>query len=203
MAIAVKTSSITEVGAGNVIISIGRMDGKKGKSDTSAVVPEFSVNTMQAILNAPAGLIWLIDAVNSFRSKLATAHCKKHGAMQFADSVVALSAVLEAMAVENASSAMTRESIAAWFDSDLAQLVSDAIAVRMQGISGDKLEKLVAGYSEAFQGLSRATSIDDAVKTQLVKAVALLPDEYESILGAKVIAKLEALEPAKVDLAGL
>lgn len=197
----VKTSAVKEVGSADVVISIGRLDGKKGKSDSCAVVPAFSINTMQAILNDSNGAAWLTDCVNGLRSKIATA--LHRGGKAITTESIALTAVLAAMTAELTAGRMDKEAIAKWFDSELAEHVSTAIAAKMPGIAADKLSALVAGYSEAFQSMSRAASIEPALQAQLLKALALLPDDNDHPLSVKMLAKVEGLEAPKVTISAL
>lgn len=191
-----------DLATNQTVINIGRTDGKKGKSGKCAIVPAYSINTLQAILSNEVGEAWVMSAVNDLRGKIATALVKAGKSITETD--VALTAILAAMRVETESQRMTKESIGAWFDNDLAALVDLRIREKMAGISQDKLDKLVKGYRDSFQQLAgRDVSMPDSIKNQLIRALELLPADYDSVIGEKVTAALLAVTEASVTLAAL
>lgn len=191
-----KDISPTQAEYGNVPISIGRTDGKKGKSGKCIVLPAISDAVFTVIVTSAVGKSWIVDHLDDLRGKIASS-LNKNGETLSSDRL-GVDAMLAAMLAETHSVRLTKESIAAWFAADLASLVEAAIATRLEGISQDKLEKLVAGYSEQFQRLAGRTILAEGVKNQLVKALDLLPKEYENKLAEKLAWKLVEMDAGAV-----
>jgi hypothetical protein len=188
----VKTADAT-IADGNVILSIARTDGKKGKSGNCIVVPAVSESVLTLVFNHADGKAWITDCIDDLRSEIASAINKK-GEVISSDKL-GIDALLVAMRTANESQRMTKESITNWFNADLAPLVASRICEKMFGIADDKLTKLVEAYAEKFASLAgREVSMKDEVKAMLIKALELLPDEYEHPIATKVIAKLTKVE---------
>lgn len=184
----VKTSDAI-VNDGQVMLSISRTDGKKGKSGVCIVAPALGVVDLQAISLNDTGKAWMIDCLNDLRSRMASAvNAKGEVITEFR---LNHDAMIVAMKVESESQRMTSEAIGKWFDADLAVLLADALRVKMVGVADDKLAILVNQFKELFQSLSgRNVAMPENQKNQLMKALDLLADDYDSVIGNKVTEKL-------------
>lgn len=183
------------VSDGMVSLSIARTDGKKGKSGLCIVVPVISESVLSLVVNHEIGKAWIVDCIDGLRSKVASG-INKAGNTITSDKL-GIDALYIAMKAETESQRMTKDAIGAWFDTDLASLISAKIAAKMVGIAADKLAKLVDGYKVTFQTLAgRDVSMNEQVKAGLLKAMELLPAEYEHVIAGKVLEKLTEVTEA-------
>lgn len=189
-------STTEELPAGYIRLPISRTDGKKGKSGTCIHVPAISDAVRSVIYNSPIGELWFSAQVASHLSEMASSLNKAGNSIT--SEKLGVTAVLVSMAASLEAQRMTKETIGKWFDADLAPLVSARIQELLAGISNDKLEKLVSGYREQFQTLAgRDVSMTKEMKAQLIKAVELLPGDYEpSVIGEKVLTALATVQEA-------
>lgn len=190
------------IGDGMTIYAVSRNDGKKGKSGIVCVAPSISDSVVAVFSNSIEGKAFIVDAIEGLRSKLISKLYAKQ--LTVTDDAIGITALQLLAKTETESQRMTKEAIGAWFDSDLGSLIGYAIGLKMVGIAADKLAKLVEGYKGKFQSLAqREVSMPLAVKAQLVKAMELLPSDYESIIGEKVAEALTKAEEASETLAAL
>jgi hypothetical protein len=186
-----KTSDIKDM-EGFVMLPVSRNDGKKGKSGIAIQLPEVSESVLSLVFSHPDGKAFITDAIDSVRSKIASAIYAK-GEVITSDKI-GIDSILAMMKQASENQRMTKDAIGNWFDSDLLPLLQDAIKAKLAGISADKLEKFAAGYRADFQSLaSRNVIMSEEIKTKLTKAIALLPDDYDSVIGEKVITALNDL----------
>lgn len=183
------------IGDGMAVYAVSRNDGKKGKSGIVCVAPAISGPTVAVFQNDAIGAAFIADCIAGLRSKIIS---KLHASnLVVSDDAIGITALLALATQEVNGTRMTAAAIGEWFDSDLAALVSGAIKAKMVGIADDKLGKLVAGYKDRFQSLSgRDVSMPDAVKASMMRAIALLPEGYDSVIGEKVITKLDSVSEA-------
>lgn len=182
------TKDITEVN-GMIILPVSRNDGKKGKSGISVKLPIVSESVLSLVFSHPIGKAFIVDCIDGVRSKIASS---LHSVQKpITDTAIGIDAILAAMKVETENQRMTKDAIGTWFDSDLLMILDAAIRSKLPSISTDKMGKLLSGYKDDFQLLAgRNVIITAEQKIKLTKAIALLPDDYESIIGGKVIAAL-------------
>jgi hypothetical protein len=187
---------------GMTAYSVSRTDGKKGKSGIVCVAPAISEAVTTVFYNDAMGKAFIVDVLEGLRSRIISSlHA---GNKLISDEAIGVTAMLATAKLVVEGSRMTKEAIGVWFDADLALLVSARIREKMAGISEDKVAKLVSGYRTAFESLSaREVAISDEVKASLLKAMDLLPEDYDSVMGGKVLAKLVAAEEPKEILAAL
>lgn len=187
---------------GFTTLSISRTDGKKGKSGLCIVVPVTSDSVVSLVTASDIGKAWIVDAIDDVRSRIASAINK--AGLTITSDKIGIDGILAQMKLETESQRMTKDAIGAWFDSDLAPLLSARIQEKMAGIAADKLAVLVGNYKATFQTLAgRDVSMSEQVKAGLIKAMELLPAEYEHVIGTKVLEKLVDVSEAKVMLAAL
>jgi hypothetical protein len=187
---------------GMTAYSVSRTDGKKGKSGIVCVAPTISEAVATVFYNDTMGKAFIVDVLEGLRSRIISGlHA---GSKLISDEAIGVTAMLATAKLVVEGSRMTKEAIGVWFDSDLAPLVAARIREKMQGISDDKVAKLVSGYRTAFESLSaREVGMSEEVKASLLKAMDLLPEDYDSVMGGKVLAKLVAAEEPKEILAAL
>lgn len=198
----IKTSDVKELDANQVTIAISRTDGKKGKSGLCAVVDAFGTNNLQAAMLDDTGKAWMIDAIEALRARMASELNKAGKPLNQFN--LGYDAVIAAMRQESMNQRMTAEAIGAWFDGDLSGLIGARIQEKIPTIASDKLAKLVEGYKDKFQSLSgRNVSMNEQVKGQLLNAFSLLGDDYDSVIGNKVLEKLMTVTEATEVFAAL
>lgn len=179
------------------VIPIARNDGKKGKSGLAMIVDSLSENSLQRILLSDAGKKWIADSLNTIRGRLASGYLAAGGTV--GRSEIGTEAILAYLAAEAESQRISKESIGNWFDADLAELVADRILEKMPTLADDKVEEIVKAYRAKFQVLaSQEPSMDADTKAALLSVLDLLPDDYSSIIGDKIMARM-----AKVDTSSL
>lgn len=178
-------------------IPIARNDGKKGKSGLAMVVDALSENSLQRILLSDAGKKWIADSLNTIRGRLASAQLASGGTVS--REIVGTGAIIAAMVAEVESQRISKESIGNWFDSDLAELIAWKVRANMPTLADDKVEEVVNAYRTMFKVLaSQEPSMDADAKAALLSALDLLPEDYSSVIGDKIMARM-----AKVDTSSL
>jgi len=186
----VKTAEAS-ISDGFTTLNIARTDGKKGKSGSVIVVPVLSDSVLFLIQGADVGKAFIVDAIDALRSRIASSINSK-GNIITSDKLN-IDAIFAAMRLETESQRLTKDSIGAWFDADLLALMKARFAVKLPGISDLKMVGITDQYRAKFQSLAgRDGFIPDAIKSQLVTAMELLPAEYESVIGTKLLEKLTA-----------
>lgn len=187
---------------GMTMYSISRNDGKKGKSGIVCVMPSISEAVRDVFSNSVEGKAFIQDRLEWLRSKVASALNAKGATIH--DENIGITALLAQAKLETESQRMTKESIGEWFDADLAPLIAARIQEKMQGITADKVEKLVAGYKKQFELLSsRECHFAPEVKAQMLKALEMLPEDYDHVIAVKVAEKLNSVSEATETLAAL
>jgi len=180
------------VNEGLTTLNVARTDGKKGKSGSVIVVPVLSDSVLFLIQGADVGKAFIVDAIDALRSRIASSINSKGNTIT--SDKLGIDAILAAMKLETESQRMTKDSIGIWFDDDLLALMKARFAVKLPGISDGKMAGITYQYRCKFQSLAgRDGFIPDAVKSQLVTAMELLPAEYESVIGTKLLEKLTAV----------
>lgn len=207
---AITKTSEAVVTDGNTTLAIARTDGKKGKSGLCIVVPQVSDAVYSLITNSDWGKAWIVDCVDSLRSRMAS-QVNARGETVTAEKL-GITAIEAAMRQELESQRITMDSIGKWFDSDLAGLIEGRIRAKSGGVVGDAtISKMVSAYREKFQSLAgRNVSMTPDVKLQLMAALELVTtaatargSEYESVIGSKVAELLDKAQEATEMLAAL
>lgn len=195
---------------GNTTLAIARTDGKKGKSGLCIVVPVVSDAVYSVITNSEWGKAWIVDSVDSLRSRMASQINAKGETITAAR--LGIDAIESAMRQELESQRITMDSIGKWFDADLAGLIAGRIRSKTGNAASDTaIAKMVSAYREKFQSLAgRNVSMSTDVKLQLLAALELLTaaaaasgTEYESVIGSKVADLLDKAQEATEMLAAL
>ena len=178
-------------------IPIARNDGKKGKSGLAMVVDALSENSLQRILLSDAGKKWIADSLNTIRGRLASAQLAIGGTVS--REIVGTDAIIAAMVAEVESQRISKDSIGNWFDADLAALVAEKVLAKLPTLAEAKVEEVVKAYRAKFQVLaSQEPSMDADTKAALLSVLDLLPEDYSSVIGDKIMARM-----AKVDTSSL
>jgi len=187
---------------GMTVFSVSRNDGKKGKSGIVCVAPGISEAVRNVFVSSAEGVAFVQDQMEWLKSKVISAIHAKGNTVH--DENTGITAILAQARLETESQRMTKEAIEVWFDADLAPLVAGRITAKMVGIAADKVEKLVAGYKGKFASLSgRDVSLAPEVKAQMLKALELLPEDYDHVIAVKVAEKLNSISEATETLAAL
>jgi hypothetical protein len=198
------TKEVETIGDGMVALPVSRTDGKKGKSGLCILVPAVSESVLDCVMRDVIGRAFIVDCIDSIRSKVASS-LNKSGKLILSDSI-GITGILAAMKAETESTRFTKEGIAAWFAEYLDPLIGAKLSARMPGIAADKLDKLVQGYCEQLQVLANRPDnrcMPNAIKEQLIKALALLPDDHDSMVCEEIAARLDTIQEASVVLGAL
>ena len=197
-----KTADVKAIPEGMQQFAVSRNDGKKGKSGIVCVAPAITEAVQSVFEQSIEGKAFILDCISGLRSKVISKLHSKN--LTITDEAIGITALVAMAKLETESQRMTKEAIGNWFDADLSGLIANAISAKMQGIAADKLAKLVDGYKAKFQTLSqREISMQLAVKAQLVKAMELLPEDYDNVIAEKVAEALTKAEEASETLAAL
>jgi hypothetical protein len=182
----IKSSELpANIPQGLSVYPIARIDGKKGKSGLVAMMTSISESAWNVVVNKPEAKAWLVGQVEMVRSKVGSSLYK--AGKDLDSESVGIDALVAWMVADATSTRLTAESIGAWFDADLAGLISEKLLEKMTGISAEKLAALVAGYRTRFVALAGRSGLpDQATLDQMAKALALLPDDYEGVIAEKV-----------------
>ena len=114
------------------------------------------------------------------------------------------SVILSAMAQSNESVRFSKESIAAWYKEYLQDALGAAIRAKMPGITQSQMDKLLGNYLESFQILAgRNPSMNNEIKTGLLRAMEFLPEDHDSVIACTIASKLSEVQEASVTLAAL
>jgi hypothetical protein len=93
------------------------------------------------------------------------------------------------------SSRLSKDVIGAWFDADMSQPLMAALVAK--GFSNEKAIDVAEVYKKKFMELAGIkVSMDEKLREQLGKCLALLPDGYENQVAEKVADRLSAAAPA-------
>lgn len=178
-------------------IPIARNDGKKGKSGLAMVVDALSENSLQRILLSDAGKKWIADSLNTIRGRLASAQLATGGTVS--REIVGTGAIIAAMVAEAESQRISKESIGNWFDSDLAGLVAEKVLAKLPTLAEDKVEEVVKAYRTKFQVLAaQEPSMDADTKAALLSVLDLLPEDYSSVIGDKIMARMNKVDTSSL-----
>lgn len=179
---------------GMVQVPISRTDGAKGKSGMCILAPIVSDSVLTVIYNDPAGHEWLRSIVDSLRAKVAS-ECNKAG-KTITSETIGVTKLLEAMKAEESSSRLTKESIAAWFDSDMSPLLQVAIAEKFGTISNEKVTKILESYKAGYQVCANRKdnrSMATAMRNTLLNQFDKFPNDYDNTIANKIIAILPTI----------
>jgi len=148
------------------------------------------------VTTSEIGKAYITDCIDDVRSKLASA-INKAGNTVTSDKL-GIDAILDFMRKESENQRMTKDAIGAWFDADLSGLIAEQIAIKYEGIAQDKIDAYLANYRAQFQTLAgRDVSMNDDIKAALMRVTDYLPEDYDSVIGGKVIEALSKVSSAK------
>jgi len=196
-----------DVSAGNneTLLPISRTDGKTGKSGLCIKVSALSDAVLNVVYVDTIGKQFLINAIDSVRSKVAS-QLNKDG-KQITDDKIGVTAILAAMKADVESQRFTKKSVKAWFDEYLASPLQSAIKEKYAGITSDKTLRMVSDYCEAFQLLASRPvggkyEMKSDVLNGLLYVLELLPEDHATVTGNEIASRLEkTIEPAALVLA--
>ena len=194
-------SSEAKVSEGQTTLNIARTDGKKGKSGNVIVVPVVSDAVVTLVHNYETGKQWIIAAIDDLRTRVASTLNK--AGKEITSDALGIDALIAAMAEENASQRLSRDSIAAWFDSTMSAVISGKVQEKFAGtgIADDKVALLVGQYRETFCELGGRGGIKEKKLQQLVKVLQYLPDDHEHAMTTRISEKLTSLLEDDIELA--
>lgn len=190
------------VAEGMIRLPLGRSDGKKGKADRCIVVPECSDSVLALLMADADGAAWLRSCVDTKRKALAIA------ALAASQPITSITLGIDALRasckndLERTSNRLTRAVIAEWFarKDGLIEILTGTL--RYKGLNEVAIEKTCAAFLECFQKLvGRGSNCYLTVqeKNQLIKALALIPEDTELALDDVTQALSEKVMEASTD----
>ena len=192
---------------GNTVLAVSRTDGKKGKSGLCIMVPAVSDTLISLIQSNAAGKQFISNAIDDLRSRIASSLNK--AGKQITSDAIGIDALLVAMAQENESGGrvFTAESLKAWFDKALRELVVSAVKAKTPmaddkaGAIADQFHaKLALMTAKRDKAGNRYISNQD--KAACIRVLELLPEGYEHPVSDELAARLDAAKDA-ADITGL
>jgi hypothetical protein len=176
------------IGSFEQIISIGRNDGKKGKSKNVASVPKDFIET---VLSADVTQPWIRNAVVEFMAKQITEKWKTTGnlVLDFVPNEIwdAMQAELETAT----GSRLSVESISKFCSDVLFPIISADLASR--GFAKAKIEASLKGFEAALTIVcQRNLNVTDQIEARILKILSFLPDDTEFPVASQILARLES-----------
>lgn len=165
-----------------------------GKESRGAFVPLLSETTIQSLLLKPEGLEWFRNKVEAVQEQIV----RKLNCTTFDSEQIQFDGILAFITAENVSTRFSKEAIETWFQADMIGFLQAAL--KEKGITEeDKLKQITNSFMASFCLLAgRNPSMPEAIKDQLVKCLALLPDEYVNTVAERIAEKLSTVQEATV-----
>lgn len=207
MAYQIKPTKEIKETTGMVSIPVARNDGKKGKSGIAVQLPCISDAVLNVFMTNPAGRTFLADAIDSLRAKIASNIYAK-GYTTIGSDEVGITALLALAKAEAESQRLTKESIGAWFDADMAPLLIAAIKEKYasSGISEDRIIKIISNFRSGYQVCAARPdnrSLPTAMRNNLLAQFDKFPEGYDNLVANKLLDILPEIEEASVTLEAL
>lgn len=173
-----------------------RIINKGDKESVGAHVPALSLEDMQLMMaESPKVNSFIADCFHGMQDKLARTSLQVGNIIP--NSVFNFASLLSYIESEQESKGrISKEAIETWFMSDLYPLLVQAL--KSKGITASKqVEDTSNAFKASFSSLAgRNISMEEKVKSQLEKALSLLPDTYESTVAECIAGKLVDAKPA-------
>lgn len=181
-----------------------------GAVSYGAIVPALAPETINTLLEQDVVKNAVAEMLASVQDKLIRAAVMDSGnkdkivdSEQFSSEMIV--AFLTAQEESNKESfRLSGDKIAAWFKEELSALLAVAIKAKTTNISDKLLGETLESFSKHFQSLAKKeVSMKESVKKQLEKALALLPDDHDSVITEAISKKLADASEATVELDAL
>lgn len=201
-----KKLSATELPEGYRVARIIAKGGKIGARETEslgAAVRTISSNTLQLLLATEQGAEYFRQAVEAVQDSILRKRAEA-GAFEIFETELDYDAIIAAITVSVESSRFGKDAVTNWFNADMKPVIVARLEEKMPGIAADRAEKLALGYLNSFLILAgRNPSMSNEVKAQLVRAMELLPEGYDSAVCNTIAEKLAAVTEASTVLEAL
>ena len=210
------------------LIVKGAEEGEK--KSAFAVVPEVSINFVQALMNNDSGAAWLIEQVQSLQDQMARKHyLAGNGFVPMADMFNVER--LAAFAAESSEVRLTKDSITAQFNAEWQNSIASGLALSRSATfaaklaefdtngaseeeaaryvaafwSGEEGQKFIATAKNYLQFLLKAAGRNESFSSQGLKDKVMTACEMleDSALAAKMISRLREMPVATEDSFGL
>lgn len=174
--------------------------GNKTMESQGVVVPVVAVNVVNTLLSDDTGREFLCNAVAGVQDGIIR-KLVENGKMAFFDEQIGISALIDAMRVENETSRFSKDGIAKWFDAVMVPVLREKIVEKYAGIAESKIADMLRGYLQSFQILAgRTPSMPNKVKAGLVRALEFLPQDTDDAMTLEIGTRLAAVSEAAVML---
>lgn len=180
-------------------------DGKvvQTRESKGVFIPVLGAAAVNVIAADAIGNEFLLNAILGAQDALVR-KLVEAGKLTINDEEIAVSKILEAMAVSNESVRFSKESIRTWFADSLQAALTSQIKAKMVGISDSKLNQLLGNYLTSFQSLAgRNVSMSNAIKLGLIRALEFLPEDHDSATAQEIAKRLSEVGEATEMLAAL
>jgi len=164
--------------------------GKNKKLDESmgVFIPALSNAAVQLVTMDSIGIEWVRGKLETLQESLIKKQAES-GKLAVFDSVFDTEAMLAAMKAENSTARFSKESIAAWFDANLREIITARIKEKMPNLNESNVSRMVENYLAAFQVCAEREanrSMTPEVKAQLLRVMELLPEDHESPVALRI-----------------
>ena len=155
---------------------VRKIEKGTGKDSLGCIVPAASQEDFVSALEQSsvfnAAMQWYQGAWNDYlKEKL------EEGVMLYKSDLELNGFISWLEAEEVKQGRISKERIGAWFDAEVATTLKRAFTEKLGNIENDKMLEILKSYKAQFMNLAkREITIAGAVKTNLEKAISLLPD---------------------------
>lgn len=179
------------------VIAKGGKIGAHEIESQGCVLPVLSRNTVDVLFQNPAAAEWLRGKVEEVQDGIVR-KAVENGKLCIFDAMIDIQEIVSAMSAVNESVRFSKESIAVWFNEVMKPALAGELGNRNVP-AGAVMDKILAQYLGMFQSLSQKGSIvlDGKVKQNLSKALLLLDDDTESMVGNEIARRIGiAIDPS-------
>jgi len=184
---------------------VAKGKNKKLAESMAVVVSCVGNNVAQSLMLNEVGAEWMRGKIEELQDGMIRKQVEG-GADRIQYESINIDAMLAAMKADNAATRFSKESIAAWFDADLREVLGCKILEKMTGLDQKTLDKMLDNYKSLFQvcaerEANRSMAAD--VKGKLIRAMEFLPEDYESATAERIMEILPTIPAPETMLAAL
>lgn len=187
-----------------------KVTGKKDRESICVSVPPIESLQGEIVTKIDAFMPYVLDYLVGVQDSIIKAKYEANGKSIHTDEI-GVAAMLDYLEEDSKGGRLTKEYIAAWFNSSVSDLLTVALADKL-GVSdtpteaeAKKLDQMVAVYREKFSSLAGGKTTFSAEVTDKLLKVLELTDTDSDLLAARFVKRLEKMkeEANKDNLMGL
>lgn len=191
----------TDIPAGYRVSKIIRKG--EGNISTGSHVALLTTDDIVDVMSNDKGAQYIRECLEAVQDKIARKFMDENKTNEVGMDLFNVCNIIEWVSQESENKGrLSKDAIEKWFMSDLASHIQEAL--KAKGLSSVQIEQTIQAFKGYFGSLAaRSVSMNEKIKAQLEKAIALLPDTYESELGERIIAKLLDVKEATAEFDAL